>query len=204
MIGNCITQWAHVQDEIFEICLQCLGCSRENAAIVYYRTPTMDARMNLADELVTVALPKPPRKSGGRDYPDLKAWTDIGTQFNALKTPRNQMAHHPVWFRVAGLFRGDPAHTPPINEPSWFEVYVGQNERLRGRSAKSKPLRLNDLRIHLTKLNQLIASLQQFRIQMLVKHVAASSSQGSSPKSVRRPTKSPSTKPQRRRKSSPP
>jgi hypothetical protein len=202
MIGNCITQWAHVQDEIFEICLRCLGCSRENAAIVYYRTPSMDARMNLADELVRLALRNPSPKSGGREHPDLKAWKDIGTQFDALKTPRNQMAHHPVWFRVAGLFQGD--HSQPATEPSWFEVYVGRNERLRGRSAKSKPLRVNDLRIHLTKLNQLIASLQEFRTQILVKRVAASFWRVALPKSVTRPKRSPSTKPLRRRKPSPP
>jgi hypothetical protein len=204
MIGNCITQWAHVQDEIFEICLQCLRCSRESAAIVYYRTPTIDARMNLADELVELALPKPLRKSGGHDHPDIKKWTRIRKQFDALTTPRNQMAHHPVWFRVAGLSQRNPAHAPPPNEPSWFEVYTGRNERLRSRSAKYKPLRLNELRIHLTKLNEFIGSLQQFRTQVLVKRVAASSSQGPSPKSVRCPTKSPSIKPRRRQRSSPP
>jgi hypothetical protein len=112
MIGNCITQWAHVQDEIFEICRQCLGCSRQNAAIVYYRTPTIDARMSLADELVALALPTRLRKSGGHDHPDLKKWKKIRDQFDALTTPRNQLAHHPVWFRVAGLFQSEPARMP--------------------------------------------------------------------------------------------
>ena len=51
-IGQCITQWALVEEELFQICWRVLQCALEHAAIIYYRTPNLDARLSLASELV--------------------------------------------------------------------------------------------------------------------------------------------------------
>lgn len=57
-IGTCITAWAKVEEQLFGICEHCLGARTDRAAIVYYRTPTIDSRVLLVDELVRTVLPK--------------------------------------------------------------------------------------------------------------------------------------------------
>src|SRR4051812_31103108 len=79
-VGFCITAWAKVEEDLFDISQDLLGCSKEKAAIVYYRTPSMRARLELVDELMSTALPQRGRKNGGHDHPDLVAWTRIYSQ----------------------------------------------------------------------------------------------------------------------------
>jgi hypothetical protein len=144
MVGNCITEWARVEDALFNICWRCLGGSKETAAIVYYRTPSIDVRMSLTDELVKSVLPKRARKSGGHDHSDVKLWNDIETDFRDLQQPRNQIAHHPVTVQQRRFSANDAVGTPIFE--SWFEIYVSQAEQLRERSTRFKPMRVDDLR----------------------------------------------------------
>jgi hypothetical protein len=171
MIGNCITQWASVEDELFEVCLACLGCIRERAAIVYYRTPTIDTRLTLADELVRTVLPRRKPRSGAHDPPDLKAWTTIQKDFRDRLRIRGRLAHQPVGQRMRlsafGVVIGIPF------SESWFEVYVSQNEQLRERSAELQPLKIEDLRTHLADVIRVRDALHRFRHERLAKHVAA-------------------------------
>src|SRR3982074_2549505 len=37
-VGACITRWADIEEELFEICVACLGCGPERAAIGYFRS----------------------------------------------------------------------------------------------------------------------------------------------------------------------
>ena len=62
-VGYCITPWADVEEHLFEICGKALACAKERAAIIYYKTPTVDARLSLTDELARSVLPKPKRKA---------------------------------------------------------------------------------------------------------------------------------------------
>jgi hypothetical protein len=73
-VGYCITAWAKVEEELFDICVDLLGSKLERAAIVYYRLPSLSVRLGLVDELVASALPQRTKKNGGHDHPDLKAW----------------------------------------------------------------------------------------------------------------------------------
>lgn len=63
MVGFCITEWAHVDELIFDIFHQCVGPLKQ-CAIIYYRTPGLEMRLGLTDEIVKAVLPKPARKSG--------------------------------------------------------------------------------------------------------------------------------------------
>jgi hypothetical protein len=181
MLGNCITQWASVEEELFEICLACLGCARGRAAIVYYKTPSIDARLNLVDELVATVLPRRQHRSGGHDHADLKIWKVIQKEFRSLLQTRNRLAHHPVGPRTlsrggfgasAATALGIPA--PELSTSTWFEVYISQNERLRERSAELPPLRIDDLWDHLVSTNKVSGSLHRFRYEILLKHVGPS------------------------------
>jgi hypothetical protein len=62
-----------VDDELFRIFRDCVG-PYEQSAIIYYRTPTLNARLGLTEEIVQSVLPKRPKKSGGHYHPSVKAW----------------------------------------------------------------------------------------------------------------------------------
>jgi hypothetical protein len=78
MVGSCITEWANVENVLFNICWRSIGCAVERAAIIYYRSPSIDTRLNLTDELVRSVLPKPQRRSGGHPHADAKLWVCSG------------------------------------------------------------------------------------------------------------------------------
>jgi hypothetical protein len=46
LFGQCIKKWADVEGTLFELCVRCLKTSRRQAAaIVYYKSPTIDSRL---------------------------------------------------------------------------------------------------------------------------------------------------------------
>jgi hypothetical protein len=90
MIGYCIAEWARVEDELFRVCHAVLRCPKEQAAIVYYRSPQLRTRLELTDELVRAVLPK--HKSGNQPHDDLKFWTDdVLKKINDLLPIRNRI-----------------------------------------------------------------------------------------------------------------
>jgi hypothetical protein len=172
MVGNCITQWALVEDALFEICWRALQSPRERAAIVYYRSPTIDTRMNLTDELVRSALPKRERQSGGHDHPDIKLWDKLVSDFKKLLRIRSQIAHQPLMWRLGQTGAADPAGRPIVE--SWFEIYVSRTEALRAGASKYKPLRIEDLQKHLVNVSQIAGRLYDFARLTLPRHAATS------------------------------
>ncbi len=76
-LGKCITAWAQVEEHLFEICVHSLGATRHRVAIVYYRTPTLRARLDLTDELFAlschsairrIVVTITPTQKNGRNY----------------------------------------------------------------------------------------------------------------------------------------
>jgi len=168
MIGQCIAAWARADDELFGIFRDCLG-PYEQSAIIYYRTPGLDQRFSLTDELVRSVLPKRVKKSGGHDHPSVTAWNKAKDGYQELLAVRRRIAHHPVTIRWRPFAVGDPINTPP---PSWFEIYISQHEQLREKSADIPPLRIEDLRKHLAAVERLRERLHHFYHDVLIKHDA--------------------------------
>jgi hypothetical protein len=176
-LGECITSWAQVEEHLFEICVRSLGATRHRVAIVYYRTPTLDARLQLTNELVrTVLLPRDP-PAGDHNHPDTKKWDEIHRQITKLLPVRNRMAHHPVTYKdlgrmpVLGLGGLAPAQglaLPMIG--SWYESYVSEAEKLRGRHKDIKPLIASDLSRHRASVESIIKQLDLFRARVLSKY----------------------------------
>lgn len=171
MIGQCITQWALIQEELFLLCFRVLESTIEHAAIVYYRTPSIEARLSLTGDLIEAVLPKRARPSE-RLHEDAKQWRDIDKEFRKLLAIRNQIAHHPVWATYR-MFDGNRI------DISGFEIYESQHERYRGKTPKL-PVQIKDLRSHLNATNKLVFQLVQFR-ETIVEHVRAFVSQGPRP-----------------------
>lgn len=165
-MGMCIALWATVETRIFRICWKSLACSEERAAIVYFKSPSLEARMTLTQELVESVLPK--TTTGQPIHDDLKAWNEIVGAFNRLKQIRNRIAHHPVSSRMAttsGDFGREPYGSKPFGSTTidyWFENYVSPEEHLRGRHDQTLPLGLDDLKKHHRSTFDLTNMLDEF------------------------------------------
>jgi hypothetical protein len=176
-LGKCITAWAQVEEHLFEICVHSLGATRHRVAIVYYRTPTLDGRLQLTNELVRTILPARDPPAGGHDHPDTQKWDELRSQINDLLPVRNRMAHHPVTYKALGrmpvLGLGTPG-TPgqgfalPVIG-SWYESYVSEAEKLRGKHEDLKPLMVPDLSDHWVSVDSIIKQLDLFRARVLSK-----------------------------------
>ena len=176
-LGKCITAWAQVEDHLFEICLHSLGATKPRVAIVYYRTPTLDARLKLTDELVRTVLPARDPPDGGHDHPDTKKWSQLRRQIAELLPVRNRMAHHPVTYKdlgrmqvlgIAGFVSGEGVALPVI--ASWYESDVSEAEKLRGKHEDIKPLTAPDLSRHRVSVESIIKQLDLFRARVLSKY----------------------------------
>jgi hypothetical protein len=95
-IGICISEWANVETQLFRLCAFVLKASTQHVAIVFRRTPTLETRLKLADELVMTVLPKRERQDGGHDAPIVIEWKAIQQEFRELMETRNHLAHWPV------------------------------------------------------------------------------------------------------------
>jgi hypothetical protein len=199
MVGNCIAEWANVEDALFRVCWQCLGCPQQQAAIVFYQIPTVEGRMRLVNELVLSLLPLKEPPSGGHDHADVTWWKKIEGDFKDLQQVRGRIAHHRVAIRFDARGHGEPP-------ASWFEIYVSQTQAARGRAADLRlpPLTIDDLREHLRQVNFVEASLSQFFQNGLPKHIGAFSPRAVQLSRSQTPNHHPPTRPGRRRKSSPP
>jgi hypothetical protein len=160
-VGIAITQWAHIEDQLFMICHKCLRTRLDLASIVYYRTPTLDARLKLADELLGANLPERQPKNGGHDHPDLIQWIAIRKNLEGLLTTRRRIAHHPMRAEL------------DYETTDGYLVHIETSfaEELRGKGAKLSPLKQEDLVEHVMKLQDALGALARFHDATLPKHI---------------------------------
>jgi hypothetical protein len=152
-VGKAITRWADLEDVLFKITHGILGCSRERAAIVFYRTPTIDARLTLTADLIASFLP---RHAPG-DQPDsiMKQWKELEKDVRDRLQTRNRLAHHPA---------GAVVLISPTDD--WSIVtgsYPSEGERLRKRQEEPQPLVIEEVRTHIQVVGRLISCLDNFQ-----------------------------------------
>lgn len=171
-IGYCISAWAKVEERLFEICWKCLQAPKEQAAIIYFRTPSLDARLTLTDELVKSVLPKPTRKSGGHEAPSVKRWNGLESKIRSCLNIRRRIAHNPVRPNEASFqFDDDDQFKGAGFSFSWYELYVSDHEEARGRDIKPKNLIVTDLIDHELALTRLAVDLKSFCEDVLSKQL---------------------------------
>src|SRR2546421_3776939 len=74
-VGLCITAWAKVDEELFDILVDVLGTTRQLGSIIYYRITMLSGRLALVDELTLSVLPKSEKKNGGHHHALVVEWT---------------------------------------------------------------------------------------------------------------------------------
>jgi hypothetical protein len=174
MLGYCITIWADVDDLLFRIFRDCVGPTLQ-CAIIYYKTPSLEARFTLTDEIVRSVLPK--KNPGEHDHPFVVAWDKIIKQRQDLLTVRRRLAHQQVAVRMrvhsnSLLNRAPPGKATiggPIDQFSWTELYTSESEQLRGRPGDTTPLYYQDLENHFIGVGGLANDLLGFLIEVISK-----------------------------------
>jgi hypothetical protein len=159
-LGRAVTDWALVEQELFAITHSILNCTAERAAIVFYRTPTIDSRITLTDDLISSFFP---RHNPG-EHPDtkLKLWNNLQRKMKEILPFRNKLAHHPVihMFNVENVGDGkiSVTHTKRVSR-------ISRTEKLRKRKESDHlPVGIQDVRTHRSALARLIRDLRDFRL----------------------------------------
>jgi len=152
---------------LFEVLWRCLQCPQDRAAIVYYKTPSIDPRLTLTDELVRAALPK--AENGAQPHPDLKTWSAIYNEIKAQLATRRRIAHQPVRLGKETFSLAPDEHFGENEiELTYYEIHFSENEALRGKA--SEPLHINDLVDHDQAVTRLALLLQRFEKGALSNH----------------------------------
>jgi hypothetical protein len=141
---------------------------KTRAAIIYYRTPTIDARLQLADELVRTVLPKRGKNDGGHDHQDVKIWNELRKEINSLLPIRNRIAHHPV---TGATYPEFSAVADLFDQRTWYQSQVSESEKLRGRHEDAKPIGGVELSMHRGEVETIITKLELFISNVISKYV---------------------------------
>ena len=149
-----------------------MGCGLKLSAIVFYRTPTLDARISLTDEIVTAIMPQPAKKNGGHSHPLLVEWQKIILSIRELLPVRNSIAHNEVISVI-----DTTKHERP--EEPFIQIVPSVGEFLRGRTKKTLRLHAPDLTNHKIGVDVLHIRVLKFRKELkelLEEHQAQSRS----------------------------
>src|ERR1019366_5285477 len=169
-LGKCIASWSSVENHLFNICTLCLGATAHQSAIIYYRTPTIDSRLSLVDELVKSRMPA--KAPGEHDHDDLKLWDRLRKDIALLLATRNRLAHHPVVGKTIFGRSADPEAAGMLNQySSWFTSEMSEAEKLRRRREDEKPLMVDDLSYHRMCVEDRIGRLKHFETVTLAAHL---------------------------------
>jgi hypothetical protein len=179
MVGYCVSAWASVDEQLFRIFEHCVG-PRIQCAIIYYKTPGLEPRFSLTDEIVRSVLPQ--NKSGQHDHSSVIAWENAIKHRHKLLGTRRRIAHHAVAVRIkyeglGGGFSGAPFGSVPFSGggpphgkiSSWVELYMSQHEKARGINANVSPLLIADLKTHYADVGTMADQLLRFFIDVLTK-----------------------------------
>jgi|HubBroStandDraft_6_1064221.scaffolds.fasta_scaffold307828_1 hypothetical protein len=166
-IGDCIAEWAGIDDELFRIFQHCTGAKEQQAAIIYYRTPGLNVRLGLVDEIVRSVLPQ--TQPGGKDHPTLVRWKAINSDCNDLFGTRRRIAHQPVRAQetlvpMPRLKAPYYATTNMMSQAS-FEIYMTEIEKCRGKD--TTPLKLKDLQNHQKRTSEVRLQMKVFFEEVL-------------------------------------
>jgi hypothetical protein len=146
-----------LERQLFRLCNSALGAGPECAAIIYYRTPTLDSRIDLVTELIRTKLPRRKKADGGHDHPLVTEWTTIIKDVKALLQTRNFIAHQPHKETEHWVWTDEESG----EATSWVEIYRNFHERLRKKSKKTAIMAYS-LPSHHAQLLKVTSDLSKF------------------------------------------
>jgi hypothetical protein len=170
-VGRAITQWASVEAQLFGIVLSVLKCTARQAAIVFYRTPTLEQRLQLTNDLLATVFPQPADNPGTHPHPGFTVWSSLQKELRAEMPVRNRLAHQPVELS-ADVWKHDTTGEITIG-PLLFGTGISSAEALKkGRSDAA--LRVDDIKAHAARISGFPERLLAFRSGPLAAQVGVS------------------------------
>lgn len=162
-IGRCIARWGYVDNALFDISAWALRCHEEIAAVVYYRTPSLDARISLVNDLIEARFIPGGLKNGEHAPPLLKAWRKLKKRLEE-KEFRNFIAHnHTVTLSSAMNAAASRYPYFSMNDQAMFGARVAQpGHDKRRRPSKYEFVGPDELRDHYKVVCSLRNDLQAF------------------------------------------
>jgi hypothetical protein len=134
----------------------CLRTRPDLAATVYYRHNSLKARAQLTQDLIRANAPSP-EDSSSKDA--LSRWKTVEKKLDDLIPFRNRIAHHPV------------EKTPISDIFEEFDAFIDIpfGEQLRTGKFGTNPLRVEDVKQHLSEVIKLREKLEELYTQLLPK-----------------------------------
>jgi hypothetical protein len=117
-VGRCIKIWAGVENYLFDICVELLETSPQIAGVIFFRTPTIDARLTLVSDLFLARFLPRGLKSGDHMPKIIDDWQAIHVDLKNRLGPRNLAAHSPVSTSYFG--KVDQTTGDWIGESTWW------------------------------------------------------------------------------------
>jgi hypothetical protein len=159
-LGKCVTDWARIEEQLFYMLQDMLGITKEQCAIIYYRTPTLETRLQLVDEVLLDVFPKPQRRNGGHPHTDVKTWQFLLKDIRDELPVRNRLAHNPVGW---GIYAKTDERGQVTDVKIDVHSYPAHTEIARASSSEKEPLTLADLEKYERRILALHNRLNAFR-----------------------------------------
>jgi hypothetical protein len=158
-IGVCIKEWAKIEAVLFKLCGHVLGAKPQHVAIVYYRTPSLEGRLQLTNELLSSFFPKNP---GEHDDPIFVTWKNLKNEIQDMMPIRNELAHSPVEYDVKLQIMLDRETNKSSLDTvhSRIKVNTSRDETLR--SGKSNSHDVEAIKLHHRDLQNVWSRLNDF------------------------------------------
>jgi hypothetical protein len=154
-LGKAITDWAHLEDELFGIVAAILKSDIRCASIVFYRTPSIEARLTLASDLWESRFPK--LKPGDHPHPSIKEWKKLEADIRSALPVRNRLAHHPA---VPILYSLNDTQRRSVRIKPGSQMSFAEGLRKGG---LPMPLDIADVQAHSKMISSLINRLRNYK-----------------------------------------
>jgi len=153
-LGFCISRWAYIERELYQISKWALGCSDTLATYVFYQWSSFENKIKYVDGLLERAASKQARSE----------WKGLNSNIKALAIDRNFIVHQPA--AVASHHRINISTGAVESE---LEQHIIRTEPLEVRAGKRKDrvITSDDLVKHIIALNALSRHLVDFSGRLL-------------------------------------
>lgn len=169
LLGTCITEWAWIEEEIYGICQMILGTASVHTSIIYYRTPSLEARLKLVDELMETVFPPP--ENGKHKHSDADVWKKLSKGIQDQMPVRNQLAHSPTAMGIWGTVDDETGKVSQVVELK-MQSSPHRHEMNRPKGTSKKMLLKQDLEKHLQEVREIHMRLRTFRLGGLYWHIS--------------------------------
>lgn len=161
-MGRAISAWAKAEEQLYLIADLILKTSAQLTSIVFYRTPTIDSRLTLVDDLIRTVYPPP--KNGEKELPGYKVWKALQSDMKEALSVRNQLAHHPVGGAV-DIYLSSDGIAFSGSKPA---IYMSEAELARNPKKQYKVLGTAEIQQHFEAVIDFSKRLRAFQDDELI------------------------------------